>query len=59
MLAEMDARQTGNQRLQMLFEHSPVFMAVLEGEDHKIVLANNAFVDLVGPWARFRNNPPR
>jgi hypothetical protein len=35
----------------MLFEQSPAFMAVLEGEDHRLVLANNAFIDLVGPGA--------
>ena len=52
MLAEMSARGTGDQRLEMLFERSPAFMAVLEGEDHKLVLANNAFVDLVGPRAQ-------
>ena len=49
MLVEMSSGQTGQPRLESLFERSPGFMAVLEGIDHKIVLANDAFVDLVGP----------
>jgi hypothetical protein len=52
MLAEMSAGRTGHQRLEMLFEHSPGFMAVLEGADHRIAVANNAFIDMVGPRAQ-------
>ena len=52
MLAEMSAGRMGHQRLEMLFEHSPGFMAVLEGADHRIAVANNAFIDMVGPRAQ-------
>lgn len=52
MLVEMSACHTGHQRLDLLFEQSPGFMAVLDGVDHKIVSANNAFVDLVGRRAQ-------
>jgi hypothetical protein len=52
MLDQMSAGRTGQQRLGMLFEQSPAFMAVLEGHDHKIAVANNAFVDLVGRRAQ-------
>ena len=31
-----------------MFERAPGFMALLEGPDHKIVLANRAFADFVG-----------
>ena len=52
MLVEMSAGRPGHQRLELLFEQSPAFMAVLEGVDHKIVSANNAFIDLVGKRAQ-------
>ncbi|HYX45576.1 MAG TPA: GAF domain-containing protein [Sphingomicrobium sp.] len=52
MLAEMSAGRAGQQRLGTLFEHSPGFMAVLEGADHRIAVANNAFIDMVGPGAQ-------
>jgi GAF domain-containing protein len=52
MLVEMSAGRTGHQRLELLFEQSPGFMAVLEGDDYKIVSANNAFIDLVGKGAQ-------
>lgn len=52
MLAEMSAGRSGHQRLEMLFEHSPGFMAVLEGADHRIAVANNPFIDMVGPGAQ-------
>jgi len=52
MLAEMSAGRTGQQRLETLFEHSPSFMAVLDGADHRIAVANNAFIDMVGPGAQ-------
>ena len=37
-----------HQRLQLMFEQAPGFMALLEGPDHTIALANHAFVELVG-----------
>ena len=37
-----------HQRLQVMFEQAPGFMALLEGPDHTIALANHAFVELVG-----------
>lgn len=52
MLVEMSSGRPGHQRLELLFEQSPAFMAVLEGVDHKIVSANNAFIDLVGKRAQ-------
>ena len=52
MLDQMSAGRFGHQRLDLLFEQSPGFMAVLEGPDHKIASANNAFVDLVGRRAQ-------
>jgi GAF domain-containing protein len=48
MLDQMSAYRTEHQRLQLMFERAPGFMAMLEGPDHKIVIANQAFVDLVG-----------
>ncbi|HEX6603853.1 MAG TPA: GAF domain-containing protein [Sphingomicrobium sp.] len=36
------------ERLQLMFERAPGFMALLEGEDHRFALANAAFTDLVG-----------
>ena len=35
------------ERLQLMFEQAPGFMALLEGADHKIALANKAFRELV------------
>ena len=52
MLVEMSACRTGHQRLDLLFEQSPGFMAVLEGADYEIASANNAFIDLVGRRAQ-------
>src|SRR5579864_2961606 len=48
MLDQMSAYRSEHQRLQLMFERAPGFMAMLEGPDHKIVLANQAFADLVG-----------
>ncbi|MCL6699534.1 GAF domain-containing protein [Sphingomonas sp. NSE70-1] len=52
MLVEMSAGRAGQQGLELLFQRSPSLMAVLEGIDHKIVSANNAFIDLVGKRAQ-------
>jgi len=48
MLDQMSACRSEHQRLQLMFEQAPGFMAMLEGPDHRIVIANQAFVDLVG-----------
>ena len=36
------------ERLELMFEQAPGFMAMLEGPDHHILLANKAFRELVG-----------
>jgi hypothetical protein len=51
MLDQMSACRSEHQRLQLMFEQAPGFMAMLEGPDHRIVVANQAFVDLVGKRA--------
>jgi PAS domain S-box-containing protein len=48
MLDQMSAFRSDHQRLQLMFEQAPGFMALLEGPDQKIVLANKAFAELVG-----------
>ena len=48
MLDQMSACRSEHERLQRMFEHAPGFMALLEGADHKIAIANGAFRDLVG-----------
>lgn len=48
MLDQKSACRIEHQRLQLMFEQAPGFMALLEGPDHKIVLANKSFNDLVG-----------
>lgn len=35
-------------RLQLMFEQAPAFMALLEGSDHKIAIANKAFREMAG-----------
>lgn len=42
------AESSDHERLQILFERAPSFMALVEGPDHKITVANEAFTDLVG-----------
>lgn len=44
----MSACHNEHERLQLMFEQAPGFMALLEGPDHTIAIANEAFVDLVG-----------
>lgn len=56
MLVEMSAGRSGQQGLELLFQRSPSLMAVLEGADHKLVSANNAFIDLVGKRAQIGKN---
>lgn len=45
MLQQLSARAD---ELQLMFEQAPGFMALLEGGDHKIAIANRAFRELVG-----------
>ncbi|HEU4499675.1 MAG TPA: hypothetical protein VFR60_10090, partial [Sphingomicrobium sp.] len=35
------------ERLQQMFANAPGFMAILEGTDHRVMVANKAFEDLV------------
>ena len=44
----MSAYRSEHERLQLLFERAPGFMALVEGADHRIAVANDAFLDLVG-----------
>jgi PAS domain-containing protein len=48
MLEQLAHLSSGHDRLKPMFEQAPGFMALLGGPDHKIVLANRAFRDLVG-----------
>ena len=48
MLDQTSACRSEHERLELMFEQAPGFMALLEGPDHKIAIANAAFVDLVG-----------
>lgn len=52
MLVETSAGRTGHQRLELLFEQSRGFMAVLDAQDYTIAQANNAFIDLIGRRAQ-------
>jgi PAS domain S-box-containing protein len=51
MLDQMSACRSEHERLQLMFEQAPGFMALIEGPDHKFALANNAFAELVGKRA--------
>jgi GAF domain-containing protein len=48
MLDQLAQLSSKRELLQLMFERAPGFMALLEGADHKIVIANEAFRDLVG-----------
>jgi len=48
MLNRLAAEIGERERLEIMFGHAPGFMALLEGRDHKILLANHAFAELVG-----------
>lgn len=50
MLDEQSTRhcEQEHERLQLMFERAPGFIALLEGADHKIAIANKAFRELVG-----------
>ena len=47
----MSACRSEHERLQLMFEQAPGFMALLQGPDHNIALANKAFVEFVGKRA--------
>lgn len=48
MLNQLSHLSSDTQRLQLMFEQAPGFMALIEGPDHKIALANRAFCELAG-----------
>ena len=48
MLDQTSACRSEHEQLQLMFEHAPGFMVLLEGPEHRIVLANQAFGELVG-----------
>lgn len=48
MLTQFSHLNSDYRRLQLMFEQAPGFMALLEAPEHKIVLANKAFVELTG-----------
>ena len=41
-------RDLERERLQLMFEHAPGFMALLEGPEHRIAIANRSFAEMVG-----------
>ena len=47
MLGQRSASRGEHERLQMMFERAPGFMALVEPPDLKIGIANEAFLDLV------------
>jgi GAF domain/PAS fold len=51
MLDQVAHLSSEHERLERMFEHAPGFMALVEGPDHKIAIANAAFVELVGKRA--------
>jgi hypothetical protein len=51
MLEQVAHLSSEHERLQLMFDKAPGFMALVEGTDHTIALANKAFVDLVGKRA--------
>ena len=48
MLNPLSIDRADHERLQRMFESAPSFMALLEGDDHRFVVANRAFHELVG-----------
>ncbi|MFL6737378.1 MAG: GAF domain-containing protein [Sphingomonas sp.] len=48
MLDQVAHPSSEHDRLQLMFEHAPGFMALVEGPDHKIAIVNDAFEALVG-----------
>jgi PAS domain S-box-containing protein len=48
MLDQKSACHSEYERLELMFERAPGFIALLEGPDHKIAIANQAFLEMVG-----------
>jgi len=48
MLDQMSACRNEHERLQLMFERAPGFMALLEGPQHVVALANKAFAEFAG-----------
>ncbi|MCL6729138.1 GAF domain-containing protein [Sphingomonas hankyongi] len=50
MLEQMSPRHRDHERerLQLMFEHAPGFMLLVEGPSHRIAIANRAFSNMVG-----------
>ena len=48
MLDQTSACRSEHERLQLMFEHAPGFIVLLEGPEQRIALANRAFAELVG-----------
>src|SRR6478735_7902777 len=54
MLEHLDVTSTGStagsegERLRQMFEQSLGYLALLDGPDHRVRMANRAFFDLVG-----------
>jgi PAS domain S-box-containing protein len=48
MLDQVSGESGERERLRLMFEQAPGFMALVEGADHRIVIANEAFMELVG-----------
>jgi hypothetical protein len=48
MLDQINNLNNEHERLQLMFERAPGFMALLEGDDLRFTVANAAFRDLVG-----------
>jgi PAS domain S-box-containing protein len=48
MLDQASADSGERERLRLMFDRAPGFMALVEGPDQRIVIANRAFVELVG-----------
>jgi hypothetical protein len=46
MLDQLAHLSSDYERLQRMFEQAPGFMALVEGSDHRIAIANQAFVEL-------------
>ena len=42
------AQDADRERLRLIFDQAPGFMAMFEGADHRLAFANRAFCDLVG-----------
>jgi PAS domain S-box-containing protein len=48
MLDQLAHLSSEHERLKLMFEQAPGFMALVEGPDHKITIVNDAFEALVG-----------